>query len=184
VKDDLEDGIKKLTIDNWLERDPIMLAFARLSPTGRSYPIEKEQLVTEFLAIELSPEVPTEIRTMFRTAQGVLLYGYFYYPLYAVGLGELSRTAESALAKKFKELGGPRNAGTFHKRLEWMLDHFTQRQFEIWDGIRDLRNFVSHPKYQMVGPPREARQEACVIAHSTSCLFDSSLDFDSLWTRK
>lgn len=184
ISDREDDGIKKLTTDNWLERDDILRAFVRLDATGKRSALTKEVLIQRFLSIELSPDVPSEIQTLFRTARGVLLYGFFFYPLYVVGLGEISRTAEAAVARRFKDLGGPKKRETFAGRLEWLHQNgrLTDEEKFIWDTIRHDRNEAAHPRYQMVQPPADLVRNLRVVAHCICCLFDRSIVFTSLWT--
>lgn len=183
VPSDEDDGIKKLTTENWLEGDDILKAFVRLDATGRRSALTKEVLAERFLSIDLSEEVPSKIQTLYRTARGVLLYGYFFYPLYVVGLGEISRTAEAAITRKFKELRGPKKSGTFAARLEWLHEagHLTDKEKFIWDTIRRDRNETAHPSYQMVQPPADLVRDLRVTAHCINCLFDRSIVFESLW---
>lgn len=184
VGQDIEDdGIKKLTVENWLDGDEILKAFVRLDAYGNRSPLTREVLAERFMSIELSPHVPAEIQTLYRTARGVLLYGYFFYPLYVVGLGEISRTAEAAVARKFKDSGGPKKRRTFATRLKWLheAEHLTDKEKFIWETIRRSRNETAHPSYQMVQPPSELVRNLRVTAHCINCLFDRSIDFQSLW---
>lgn len=177
------DGIKKLTPENWLEGDDILRAFVRLQADGSRSPLTKEVLAESFLSVDVSDLVPEEIQTLFRTARGVLPYGYFFYPLYVVGLGELSRTAEAAVARRYRDLEGPRKLKTFAARLEWLDEHchLSEREMFIWDGLRRERNEMAHPSYQMIQPPGNVAGHLRIVAHCISCLFDRSLDFESLW---
>jgi len=177
------DGIKKLTTDNWLDGDEILKAFVRLDAKGNRSPLTKEVLAERFLSIELSSQVPAEIQTLYRTARGVLPYGYFFYPLYVVGWGELSRAAEAAVARRYRDLGGPAKLGTFAKRLGWLHEnaHLTDKEMFIWETIRRDRNETAHPTYQMVQPPSDLVRDLRVVAHCISCLFDRSIDFEGLW---
>jgi len=145
--------------------------------------LTKEVLAERFLSIDLSPDVPPEIRTLYRTARGVLLYGYFFYPLFVVGLGEISRTAEAAAARRFKDLNGPKKRRTFAARLEWLHEagHLRDEEKFIWDTIRRDRNETAHPTYQMVQPPADLVRDLRVAAHCINCLFDRSIDFEGLW---
>lgn len=177
-----DDGLKKLTVHNWLDGDEILKAFVRLDAHGNRSPLTSEVLAERFLSIDLSPHVPAEIQTLFRTARGVLLYGYFFYPLYVVGLGEISRTAEAAVARRFKDLGGSQKKRTFATRLQWLhqTQHLSDKEKFIWDTIRRARNETAHPSYQMVQPPSELVRDLRVTAHCISCLFDRSLEFENL----
>lgn len=178
-----DDGIKKLAVDNWLERDPIMHAFQRLDSRGGSRPLTMEVLAGEFLSVELSPSVPTTIQTLYRTSRGVLPYGYFFYPLYAVAVGELSRTAEAALNAKYKALGGPRSRRNFKGQIEWLHEkgELIDREAEMWQTIRRERNETAHPEYQLIEDPSGIRFQLRFIAHCISCLFDDSIVFESFW---
>jgi hypothetical protein len=71
---------------------------------------------------------------MWEVARGVLLYGWFYYPLYALGEHQLRRVADAAVLRRYQQAGGPPNKKRdpddgqlrwpdFKRRVEWLTDH-------------------------------------------------------------
>lgn len=67
-------------------------------------------------------------------ARGVLLYGCFYSPLYALSEHQLRRVADAAILHRYQQAGGPPNKKRdpddgqlrwpdFKRRVEWLIDH-------------------------------------------------------------
>jgi hypothetical protein len=175
---------KDLTVENWLEADETIQAFGRLSlVTGQVHGITKEEFASTFLGVQLGSPVPEEIVSMFKVAQGTLCYGYFFYPLYALGQEQLWRVCEAALGEKSRWLDAPSNRKSFAQRIEWMHHngHLTDEQEVWWSATRRLRNSASHPSFQSLSMPIELPGDLRKTAHAINCLFDDSLDFLSLW---
>ncbi|HEX2049177.1 MAG TPA: hypothetical protein VHJ34_00930 [Actinomycetota bacterium] len=175
---------KELTVNNWLEPDETLRAFGRLSPiTGPVHPITAADLASSFLAIELGNHVPENVVAMFKVARGTLLYGYFFYPLYAVGQDQLWRVCEAAMNQKFQQLDGPRRRERFVDKIKWMRSegHLSEEQDVWWTAVRQLRNSASHPVFQTLIVPLELPGVLQRTAHAINCLFDDTLDFMSLW---
>ena len=87
---DTDRRFKALTAENWLEPDPTGDAFGEIHlGTGDRRPMSGDRWVEHFLRVELSADVPGDVRDMWSIARGVLLYGWFFYPLYALGDAEL-----------------------------------------------------------------------------------------------
>ena len=59
--------------------------------------IAPDKWLSEFLKSQLEENVPEEIMRLFEVARGAAIYGYFFYPQYALAIGQLFRVAESAL---------------------------------------------------------------------------------------
>tara|TARA_B100000315_G_scaffold8245_1_gene8187 strand:- start:42256 stop:42567 length:312 start_codon:yes stop_codon:yes gene_type:complete len=96
-----------------------------------------------------------------------------YYSLFALALEQLFRVSESAVLHKCKALKAPKSINTFEKRIDWLVKTSVihhSRQWR-WDGIRQLRNSASHPKFQSIHLPGEAIQIVQNIAE----------DINSLW---
>ncbi|MDP9481519.1 MAG: hypothetical protein M3R38_38630 [Actinomycetota bacterium] len=125
-------GFEKLTPENWLEPDSVMRAFGRLPDVGEPYVPTGEERVGDAMGIELLEEVPLEVRRLFAAARGALCYGYFFYPLYALAGEQLAPVAETAVAHKYGDLGGPKRPrktpeskprkATFEDKLKY-LEH-------------------------------------------------------------
>lgn len=178
---------KELTTENWLEPDETLQAFGRLSLiTGQVHTITADDFASAFLAIELSDYVPDDIVAMFKVARGTLLYGYFYYPLYALGQDQLWRVCEAALTEKAQQLGAPKSHKRFAERIRWMHSegHFSDEQVVWWTAAKDLRNIASHPVFQTLTTPLELTGDLRRTAHAINCLFDDTIDFMSLWQQR
>lgn len=178
---------KELTTENWLEPDETLQAFGRLSPiTGQVHRITADDFAASFLAIELGDYVPEDIDAMFNVARGTLLYGYFFYPLYALGQDQLWRVCDAALGVRVDQLGAPKNRQTFADRIRWMQSegHFSDEQAVWWTAAKDLRNSASHPVFQTLTTPIELTGDLRRTAHAINCLFNDALDFMSLWRRR
>jgi hypothetical protein len=123
--------------------------FARLGPDGMLRRPGGDERAREFLTPKLHEHVPEEVRRLFEVARGVLLYGYFFYPLYTLGAERLFRVAEAAGTHKCNELGAPRSVTkSFERRLRYLVEAgaippATER---AWDATRHLRNFTSRPR--------------------------------------
>jgi hypothetical protein len=97
-------GFKHLTVENWTEADPVNKHFARTSPLVGPVTMGQSDWARNFLSVELSKEVPSEIKDLFAIARGAILYGWFFYPLFKLGEERLYRVMEtrqsSAIAKR------------------------------------------------------------------------------------
>jgi hypothetical protein len=161
-------GIKELTPTNWREPDPVMSAFGRLDPDRGVMPMLAEDWASLIMEVDINPLAPEEIRILFAVGRGTMLYGWFYYPLYAIGEDQLHRVAECAVSHRFTELGGPAKARTFAARIRWLNQQGVIPDDEVhrWDAIREIRNIGSHPDFQRVGPPGQALSTLKIIAQS------------------
>ena len=105
-----DDGVKHLTTGNWLEPDPICLKFVEVNlATAERRPPTGEGWAVRFLAVDLAPTVASEVRDMWEAARGMLLYGWFYYAIYAIGEHQLRRVADAAVLHRYQQAGGPPN---------------------------------------------------------------------------
>lgn len=103
-----DDGVKHLTASNWLEVDPICQKFEELNPaTGQRRSATGEAWAARFLAVDLAPTVPIEVRDMWEAARGMLVYGWFYYAIYAMGEHQLRRVADAAILHRYQQADGP-----------------------------------------------------------------------------
>jgi hypothetical protein len=177
-------GVKRLTIDNWLMPDDIGRAFVEVNAaTGERRPATAESWAQRFLAIELGQCVPAEIRDMWEVARGALLYGWFYYALYALGEHELRRVVDAAALYRYRQAGGPplkkpdREGKSrwppFKARVAWLADHgiLPQASRGRWEAIVDLRNEGSHATFRHLVMPIDALMTMKLLAQEISGLF-------------
>jgi hypothetical protein len=152
-------NFKRLTADDWDQPDETSRIFVRVSPVAGVVKMDGNDWARAFLAVELRDSVPSEVRDLFAVARGVLLYGWFFYPLYALGEEQLHRVADSAVAHRYRQLDGPRDKRarqpSLAERIEWLADHgaVPADTRPRWEAIRDLRNIGSHPDFQMLTHP-------------------------------
>jgi hypothetical protein len=173
-------GIKELTTENWEDHDPANGAFGKTNLlTGEQHPMSADDWARQFLAVELSDGVPDDVRTMWAAARGILVYGVFYYPLYALGDEQLHRVADAAVVHRYEQLGGQRDPKgrwpSLQVRLDWLvsrgaIDREVERR---WDAIRDLRNYGSHATFQRLCMPMDAFRTLEILRDEIEALFDA-----------
>ena len=147
-----EATFKQLSLENWREPDPAHRAFGEFNPqTGERRAMTAERWAETILAVELDDTVPREVREMWSVARGLLLYGWYFYPLYALGDEQLHRVADAAVLYAYRHRGGPEDPAAktppnLHRRLSWLMSHgHIDPALRVrWDAIRELRNLGSH----------------------------------------
>src|SRR6266542_1368598 len=149
-------GFKPLTVENWLVPDPVMAVFAKMDlRTGEASSVTADEWVEIFLKPTLLETVPINITRLFEASRGAMLYGYFFYPLYTLGLEQVYRVAEAAITAKCEEIGIDNPYAKFVDNINALVKKnvLTSKEGEEWHVIRDMRNKASHPKEQMILPP-------------------------------
>jgi hypothetical protein len=164
-----DDGVKHLTAENWSQPDDTGRAFGAIhSATGERRAASGDFWAEQFLAAELNDAVPAGIRDMWEVARGLALYGWFYYPLYAIAEHQLRRVADAAVLHRYKQAGGPP-----HKKrdpegdLRW--PDFKSR----WDTMRDLRNETTHASIRHLVMPIDVLRLLDLLAPEIDTLFVS-----------
>ena len=170
-------GFKKLTKDNWKSPDPFNDYFIKINLyTGEKFQITDDQRAEEFLEIELVPSVPIEVRRQFESARGAMLYGCFFYPLFALGADQLLRVAESAVTHKCLIHALAKKNARYEVKLQKLKDsgYLTATEHEEWEYLRKMRNEFSHSKIQTVFPAFEAISILRNVADKINRLFQTS----------
>jgi hypothetical protein len=154
-------GFKEINEQNWLEPDEVSKRF-----------LEKDWL-RHILAPKLLKAVPDDVQALFEIARGVFVYGYFFYPLYAVCERELFRVAEAAVSRKCKDMGGPNPKSSFEKKIKWLVDKGVIPEIDIlaWDVIREMRNVAFHPEYPSIITPNMAMGSLERVSEKINALF-------------
>jgi hypothetical protein len=170
---DLVLGHKRLTVRNWLSPDPVSALFVRYR-RGRIDNPTADDFAELFLGIELSERVPPQVQSLFNVARGSMLYGYFYYPLYTLGLEQMYRVAEAAVLYKCRQMNAPK-LRNYANRVAWLLDQgvISEKTSQWWQDTRRLRNYASHPEMQTVEPPGPVLGSTRRLAESVNALFDT-----------
>ncbi len=167
-------GLKKLTPENWLQPEWVMTLFVRMRPEDlEPRPVSGEDWVSAIAKPTLDESVPEEVKGLFETVRGALAYGFFFYPLYGLGLGQLFRVAEAAVTHKCKAMGTPTAIKTFYDRTEWLVSHrvIPEQEKGTWDAIRKMRNLESHPERQILLPPGTAIGVLVRMAENINALY-------------
>lgn len=174
-------SFKALTAANWLQPDAAGGAFEDINlATGARRPMTGERWAELILAVELSDLVPLEVRDLRAVAQGALVYGWFYYPLYTLGDEQLRRVADAAVLHRYRQVNGSARQGTggapsFARRLRWLVAHgYIEAHLEgRWQATRALRNYAAHPDGQMLVMPLDALSTLDLMAEGIDALFSA-----------
>jgi Domain of unknown function (DUF4145) len=179
-----DDGVKHLTIRNWLDPDPICLKFVNVNlATGERRPPTGDGWAEQFLAVDLASTVPSQVRDMWQAARGLLLYGWFYYAIYAIGEHQLRRVADAAVLHRYQQADGPANKKRgpegelrwpdLMTRVDWLIsaDIIHAEKRARWDVIRDLRNETTHASIRHLTTPHEALRVLDLLAPEIDALF-------------
>ena len=103
------------------------------------------------------------------------IYGYFFYPLFALGADQLLRVAESAITHKCLIRGLAKKSTKYEIKLQKLKEtgYFTADEYDGWDLLRKVRNASSHSKIQTVFPAFEAISILRNIAGKINLLFQT-----------
>jgi hypothetical protein len=102
-----------------------------------------------------------------------MIYGWFFYPLYTLGVQQLMRIAETAVSRKCAALGGPRPRRPFAEKIQWLTARgdLPADEGNRWDALRRLRNSFSHPEYLALLMPGQALEMVEWITDQINALF-------------
>lgn len=173
-------GFKQLDADNWLVPDPINSVFVSIDAAGRPRPMTGEDWIEQILRPRLVDSVPLEIKRLFEVARGAMVYGFLFYPVYSLAAEQMFRVTEAAVAAKYKKCGGPpqknktrSDSPTFEKMVKWLRDNdiIAEREDNVLDKMREIRNASSHPRDQQIILPGHAVEITSFIAELVNTLF-------------
>ena len=168
-----ESNYKQITLENWIEPDPVSRVFVRIQRDGTSSAIKAEEYLTEILSHSLNDYVPDDIQKLFEVTRGTMTYGYYYYPIFTLATEQLFRILESSVSHVCKTVGCPASIRIYSSRIKWLTDKgiIMSEEKARWDSIRRLRNSRSHPKSQMILPPGSAIDFLSAITNEINSLF-------------
>ena len=169
--DDL--GIKRLTVEIWLEPDSAMAFYVTVAEGGILKPQDGSVWLSQILKVELSSIVPLDVRKLFEVARGTLAYGYFYYKHYTLALEQLFRVTDAAIIHKCESLGVRKPKQTYSDRLKILVSKniISKEAQADWEHIIDGRNFSSHPEQQMILTPAMAIKRFAELTDHINALF-------------
>lgn len=169
-------GIKKLSLDNWLEPDRASTVWISHINAEGTHLIDAENRLREILEPTLDENAPEDVRRLFEVARATLAYGWFFYPLYTLASEQLYRVADAATVHKCRGMKAPKSRNTFDKRLNWLVEKgaiLKSDKFD-WDTARMGRNLGSHAESQTIVPPGSAMHSLRNIAEKMNKLFAES----------
>jgi hypothetical protein len=148
-------NFKVITAANWMEPDPVLRYFVRLNTqSGEISRTSAEEWVAAFMEPRLGEGVPEQVAELVEAARGAMLYGWFFYSLYAMAEDQLFIAAEAALRERYVAVTGAQAA---HERLPrfnrlriWALKQglIGERDRIWWEGAERLRNATTHTPIQ------------------------------------
>lgn len=169
---------KRLTNQNFLELDPVMANFVFVSKTtGAAQNPTAGEWTSRFLGPTLSKGVPVEVIELVEGARGAMIYGCFFYPLYAIGEAHLFLAAEAALRARLQgTIGIDLRRRRFHGLLGLALNKavIANDRMGWWEAMESLRNSAVHPDFQQLGPPGQSLGLLAGTCREISRLFDSA----------
>lgn len=172
ISDGQETRPKILTPENLLEPDPASTMASGITLNGIASdgpPWPERQAV--ILRPRLSTVVPREIASIFEAGQATMAYGYYFYPLYAVGMGHIWRAFEAAAMHRAVHEGliaapapkqntkKQRKPKERRQSLADALNYLRARgvisasSIDQMNAFRELRNSASHLSFQQRIPP-------------------------------
>jgi predicted RNase H-like nuclease len=177
--DDIHYGVKKLKLGNWLEPS-----------VPRFFSITEEDWVKRVMEPTLIEAVPKEVRSLFEVARGSILYGWFFYPLLTLASEQIYRVQEAAIRERCEQVGIPTattkaNGESRPIGFTALLGHLRKRgvlpedEDDAWENVKDLRNRVSHPRYQPINVPSAAIVTVQVAARRINQLFTDNPSYHS-----
>lgn len=169
---DTKHGMKRLSLENWREPDAASLLFCGVFD-GNIRSMDGDDWAILFMDITLSPTVPSEVERLFETAKGALCYGWFFYSLFAFGMEQVMRVAETSVKVKCIEIGIYVEKESFFARIQKLVAAgvIPDSEETQWHMIREMRNQGSHPDEQTILPPGPASTLVRGIANQISGLF-------------
>lgn len=167
---------KRLSISNWLQRDPVLEFFGTFDSDGTPRPIADTDLVDLILDPQLSSAVPHDVQALYEAARASMCYGYFFYPLYTLATQQLFRVAEAAVNHRCRELKAPPGVKGLARGIDFLVRQsaISESDRHRWNAVRILRNRMTHSDWQEIMPPGMAIDSLRVVAELCSSLYPST----------
>lgn len=162
----MEQDFKVITIENWNKADEVSELFNKTDVTEY---VNLERI----LNIRLDNCVPVEVRRMFEIARGVIVYGYYFYPLYTLGMEQLHRVGESAVKHKLKSIEEVKGKVSFTRCVERLkeLKVVEGKSYNRWKTLKEMRNASSHATRHSLLPIEMVINHMAVFAKEVNKLF-------------
>jgi hypothetical protein len=167
--------IERFVPERWLEPDSRMKLFANIDlETGQVTATSAADWLRLTSIVSLHPPVPPNIINLFEQARACAVYGYFFYPLYALAVEHVVRVADAAVKSKCEQLAAPRKqARDFEDRIDWLAGQLGVPLFDKarWHMRRKWRNEVTHQTQRTILTPVSVGPIFNSIAEDIQALF-------------
>lgn len=166
-------GMKKLTEANWLEPDEATNIWVQMTMGVSPFSAAAGHYLDIISGPQLSKNVPDEVQKLFETARGATAYGWFFYPLFTLAAEQCYRVMETAVSEKCLQMGGPPRKAALKRKLDWLIAKavIPKEKEVVWNALRELRNWVSHPERQSIYDPGLSVQTLHTCAENINSLF-------------
>lgn len=160
-----------------LKRDKIFSAFVKSDKYGRRREITIEDLQKSICGIQLIPNVPGEVKTVFNAAKRLYIFGYFEYYFFTISQHYAFLALESALRNRYNEIYG--KSKNFI-RLDAIIKRLVEKgiipkgEAKIYDAGRYLRNALSHLTKSSIMTPSAGILER--VACQINKMYDSEIN--------
>jgi len=127
-----------------------------------------EEWITFFFFPKLDSKVPLEIAKLLEVARGAMIYGWYFYPLIALGMEQCWRILETGVRVRCQQANIPTKIvtpkakeidATFDNNIKALIKNkiISKTDKERWKAVRKLRNCSSHPERQSIYDPGQAQ---------------------------
>ncbi|UTW51908.1 hypothetical protein KFF05_00445 [bacterium SCSIO 12827] len=166
-------AFKKLNPENWDQHDPTSSVFVLVDKNGVSRTPMGGEWARMILEPGLNDCVPRDVIELFEVARATVVYGWFFYPLFAVGCEQLFIVHEAAVIHRCKDVGAPKKAKSFAEKIDWLIGNgfLTESRRVQWTAVRQLRNSAAHKKNQSIFDPTMAVRNVEIAAELINELF-------------
>lgn len=155
---------KNIGPDNWQCPDEQSLLWMRMTGYART----SEEWVTFFMRPALHDTVPKDIVTLYETARGSAVYGWFFYPAVTLAAEQCWRVIETGVRLRCDQVGistkrigrdGKQMDTKFSENIAALLkNNFIGKEHaRRLNSLRSLRNSTSHPVHQMILDPGQSQ---------------------------
>ena len=171
--DERLDGIKSLTVKNFLKQDPTSNLFVKIGQDNKSSPMSAKEWAAYILGNKLSDNVPLEIRKLSEAALGIYCYGYYFYPFFTLAAEQMARVCEAAAMERCKQIG--KNPKGFNGAIASLKKEniISDEEKGKWQSIKSVRNDSSHLENLTILPPSMAHGFITIARESIENLFKS-----------
>jgi len=148
-----KNGIKVLDRETWLVPDSIHRVFGDLANSfERGDFSQGERDLADLNRIVLNVAAPKEVEVMFDVAKGAMAYGWFYYPLYAVGIDRLCMAVDTAVLIKYESAISKGSRVAYRTRIVALCraGFLGADLCEELQLAREARNEALHPQFQTI----------------------------------